>query len=995
MKSNCVSGSIWRGTFSVAIFAASFLTFAPAQSNQYKAPAGKLPAIRHVKIGSYDAAVLPNGKLVTPVGVETLVGAPKPFGMALSPDGNTLATVNSGIVPFSVSLVSGLQSSTLTATVIPVNASFLGVAFSPDSKRFYASGGEKGNIWVGDVATAQIIGSVNLNGSSHPYGTLSITGGPANYFKGTYPGRMALSSDGKYLYVTDQGAFQVLVVDTTQIATGLDSSGNIAQPDNFPAVVGAVKVGRYPFGIALSSDNQRLYVTNVGMFQYSHLDPVSPTGDNNVDYPLCYPAAGYPTETASDRTIQIHKVDPRNLPATLSVPDGIQCGYIPKDQSFTVPGLGPVNASESSSVYVFDLSNATQPSLLTVVRTGLQVGDVEDTLPVYAGSHPNAIAIGSRRVYVSNGNNDTVSVLSRKSNRELGRIDLSFFKGSEHHIKGVQPVAVTLSPDEKYLYVAEAGINAVAVVRLGEEEEEENRVIGLIPTGWWPSAVQVSASGKTLYIASANGRGAGPDNNFPPDNLGSPKSSTIGTVNVVPVPSGELLDRYTRRVLNNNRTIGKGENEFVGSPIPTRPGVASSQIHHIVFINKENATHDLLLGDITQTRKGVKVAGEPAYSLGYSATPNHHELALQFAFGDNFFLEPSVSSDGHRWLTDTFTTEFEQTHWPASYGGERNDAGDDPNVFGPFPGRLGFTDANSSPAPEDYNQNGGTALHVVYNGKTYANFGNGYEFAEVDESGATDPTGIRNHVNVPMEAVVRDNSDHLFPEFNTAIPDGPLPEDPTRFNRFGRFKQVFEGNYIDASGACKLPNFVDLYYPNDHTGGAFDINPNGPAWSPIRFFQDNDEALGMTVDLISHSSCWKDTLIVVVEDDSQNGFDHVDGSRSLFLAASPWVKRNYVSKTHLSLSSIFKTVNEILGIPALNQYDASATDLRDMFTSNPNFAPYNYTPIVFDGTASAAWKQMTAGLDFSKPDGNELLLRQAIAIAAGIPHRKPGKEHKK
>ena len=133
----------------------------------------------------------------------------------------------------------------------------------------------------------------------------------------------------------------------------------------------------------------------------------------------------------------------------------------------------------------------------------------------------------------------------------------------------------------------------------------------------------------------------------------------------------------------------------------------------------------------------------------------------------------------------------------------------------------------------------------------------------------------------------------------------------------------------------------------------------------------------------------------MVEDDTQNGFDHGDGSRSIFLAASPWVKRNYVSKTHLSLSSIFKTVNEILGIPALNQYDAQATDLRDFFTGNPNFAPYNYTPIAFDGTASAAWKQMTAGMNFSKPDGNELQLRQAIAIAAGIPHRKPGKEHKK
>jgi DNA-binding beta-propeller fold protein YncE len=240
MKSNCVPGSVVRGTFTAAVFAASFLMAVQpvlAQAHHYKAPAGKLPAIRHVQIGSYDAGVLPNGKLVTPVGVETVVGAPKPFGLALSPDGSTLATVNSGIRPFSVTLITGLNGSSPSATVIPVNASFLGITFSADSTRFYASGGEKGNIWVGDTASAQIIGSVNLNGSSHPYGTLNVTGGPANYFKGTYPGRMALSSDGKYLYVTDQGAFQVLMVDTTKIVTGLDSSGNIAQPDNFAAVL--------------------------------------------------------------------------------------------------------------------------------------------------------------------------------------------------------------------------------------------------------------------------------------------------------------------------------------------------------------------------------------------------------------------------------------------------------------------------------------------------------------------------------------------------------------------------------------------------------------------------------------------------------------------------------------------------------------------------------------------------------------------------------------
>jgi hypothetical protein len=238
-------------------------------------------------------------------------------------------------------------------------------------------------------------------------------------------------------------------------------------------------------------------------------------------------------------------------------------------------------------------------------------------------------------------------------------------------------------------------------------------------------------------------------------------------------------------------------------------------------------------------------------------------------------------------------------------------------VIQSYPGRLGFTDADVSPDPHDYNQHGSIYLHLVRNEKTFVNFGNGYEFAIVDEDSGTDPTGIRQHVNVPMEKVVRDNSDHLYPEYNTGIPDALLSEDPGRFNRFGRFKQVFEAHYVDRNkGECKLPHYVDLYYPNDHGGGANDIYPDGTKpWSYQRYIQDNDAALGLTVDWVSHSPCWKDTVIFVVEDDAQNGLDHVDGYRSIFLAISPWVKHEYLSKTHTSLASIFKTVDLVLGVP--------------------------------------------------------------------------------
>ena len=296
---------------------------------KFSAPAGNRPATTDTVIDGVRAAILPNGRLVTPAGTEVNVQAPKPFGLALSPDGRMLATLNSGAGPFSLTLISQLGSASPTVKRIDVNASFLGVTFSPDSKRVYLSGGENGNVWVGDAVAGHIIGSVNLNGSSHPSDRpLDVVATPQLRFKGAFPGNMALTSQGRYLYVVDQGSFQVHVIDVSLIQTGVDGQGRITEPDNFAAVIGHVAVGRYPFGIALSADDRKLFVTHVGVFQYTHLRPANPTGDDNVDYPLCYPGAGYPDETRNDRVIEISKVDPRNLPDSLRDPDGIRCGYV-------------------------------------------------------------------------------------------------------------------------------------------------------------------------------------------------------------------------------------------------------------------------------------------------------------------------------------------------------------------------------------------------------------------------------------------------------------------------------------------------------------------------------------------------------------------------------------------------------------------------------------------------------------------------------------------
>src|SRR5262245_52482322 len=681
---------------------------------EFRAPAGNLPATRHIAIDGYDGAVLPNGRLITPAGLEAAVNAPKPFGLALAPNETMLATVNSGTGPFSVSLIKNINSNTPTTSVVALSSVFVGVTFSPDSARFYAAGGENGMIWVGDTATGRAIGSVNLNGPTHPFGApMNPVANPSGRFKGTYPGNLTLGGPGgRYLYVVEQGSFNVFVVDTSAIVTGVNASGAIIEPNNFAAVVGQATGGRYPYGIAASSDG-RLFVANVGVLQYSHLTPANPTGDANADYPLGYPATTWPDDMTQDKTIKIKKVDPRNLPLTLRDPEGVRVGYIAHDLEYTVPGLGSPNVNASSSVYVFSLAAPTAPALVKRVKTGPLVGETERGIASYSGSHPNAVAVGPQGIYVSNGNNDSISILDPDTYEEVRRVSLSVLDGVDKRIKGVQPVSVALSPDAERLYVAEAGINAIAVI--GLEGRNSAKVLGHIPTGWWPSAVRVSADGGTLYVANAKGRGAGPNNNFPPDNLGSPKSATQGTLNIIRVPDASQLQAYTERVMKNNGFVDdeteRGDRKSA-NPIPTKAGVESSAIKHVIFINKENSTHDQMFGDITVTRRGVPVEGQPTYSLGVDASPNHHELALAFTIGDNFYLEPAVSNDGHRWLTNSYTTEFGETHWPASYGGQRRDAGDDPNVFGPYPGRLGFTDADGSPDPHDYNQHGSMHAHL-------------------------------------------------------------------------------------------------------------------------------------------------------------------------------------------------------------------------------------------------------------------------------------------
>ena len=299
---------------------------------------------------------------------------------------------------------------------------------------------------------------------------------------------MALSRNGRYLYVVDQGGFYVYVHRFVQGVDGRRCRWKGRGAGQFrcrhrptqgrPLSVWHHAVARRSHSVRDACWRVRVHASAAE----------APTGDPNLDYPLCYPGAGYPNETRHDRRIEVKKVDPRNLPDALRDPDGIRCGYVPSDTVYTVPGLGSPNAPESSSVYVLDVSNPQSPRRRKIVKTGPLVGerahrnedehgdrddrgkddkgDREGGAVAYSGSHPNSVVVGRDAVYVANGNNDSISVLDPRTYEERHRIGLSLLRGPDRTLRGLQPVGLALSPDGGYLYVAEAGINAIGVIRL-------------------------------------------------------------------------------------------------------------------------------------------------------------------------------------------------------------------------------------------------------------------------------------------------------------------------------------------------------------------------------------------------------------------------------------------------------------------------------------------------------------------------------------------------
>ena len=591
-------------------------------------------------------------------------------------------------------------------------------------------------------------------------------------------------------------------------------------------------------------------------------------------------------------------------------------------------------------------------------------------IPAAGGSSPNSIVSTAKYVFVSNGNNDNISVIDIASQRIVKEIRLHLHEAVKH-FRGIIPFGLAVSPDGNRLYVAESGINAIGVVDI-----PTLTLIGHIPVGWFPSKLAVTANGKTLVVANAKGFGSGPNGgkNYREGVEGTYIGNLMkGTVSVIDIPSDAMLSRLTQRVVQNNFRISP----FPGTrkanrdnPVPLYAGERSSPVKYIVFISKENRTYDEIFGqlgggrgDPTLARYGKDVSffnkDRSRHVENATVMPNHLKLASRYAVADNFYVDSDVSADGHRWLVNTYPNEWVEANVPASYGDNRTY-----NPLSKAPGSLGMNGSAGAIYPEDYNEAGSMWEHLERNGVDFFNFGFGVMFEPAFYKDTFKDFGIRYFANFPMPAPMYSRTSKTYATFNMAIPD--------QF-RVSQFIKEFNEKWTGKGK--ELPRVLTVILPNDHGAGE-----RPEAGYPFResYMADNDLAVGRIVEFLSHTPYWKSMAIVITEDDAQNGVDHVDAHRSLLMVISPYAKRNHVSNVHYSFGSIFKTFWNFLGMPYLNQYDAGATDLSDMFADKPDFSPYQALPSdlrVFDPQKALTpldekfdWKALATSPDIDNPE---------------------------
>ena len=639
--------------------------------------------------------------------------------------------------------------------------------------------------------------------------------------------------------------------------------GGAFVPDGTVGIAGAA-----PSGLAQNADGSRIYVALNLVNQVAVIDTATRAIVTRV------PVGTYPYTAvmSADGT----KVYVSNWGGKIPGPGDLTDGMFPVvvDQRTGIPVSGTVSV----------IDTATN----TVVNT------------IEVGLHPCGMALSPSgdRLYVTNANSDTVSVIDTASDTVTKTLHVGQVGPGRVPVLGSSPNAVTVSPDGRTLYVANAAENAVAVV--DPETTSANAVRGLIPTGWYPTAVAMDADGGRLFIAS--GYGFGSIAPTPPTREGRSYSDRKGVVSILNVPTPGQLGQMTAQVRKNNESLPAGGVDKAGgsNPIPMHVG-QSSPIKHVFYIIKENRTYDQVFGGLPQGN------GDPSLvQFGRDVTPNHHALAEQFVLLDNFYGPGDQSALGHRWILQAYPST-----WVHKYGNARNNQS--PMLLGPTDAIYDNAKANGVTV-RAYGERGANTITPA--NATWTDIYNDWKNGT-------------NHVNIDARAIIVGLRDVYHPKYPAATEVVP---DVYRADIFLKEFAEFEKN-------GKLPQLSILLLYADHTAGTA---PGFP--TPRATVADNDVALGKVVEAISKSRYWKDSAIFVTEDDSQNGLDHVDGHRTVGLVISPYVKRQAVDSTFYTIVNMYRTMEQILGLPPLNQFDLAAEPMFSVFTSKPDLTPYTALP---------------------------------------------------
>ncbi len=759
------------------------------------------------------------------------------------------------------------------------------IALSPDGKLLAVSG-KTHELVILDPATGEVRQKVPLpaeiQGATSPETPSANILVPDEKGQLSYTG-LVFSPDGSCIYMSNvNGSIKVFSVEADGIVV---PSHTIPLPE-----AGAPRrAEEIPAGMALNEDGSRLFVCGNLSNRLLEIDAETEEVLRITDVGV----APFDVVLAHGKAYVSNWGGRRPEPGGATGPAG----------RGTEVRVDPVRyiASEGS-ISVVDLSSA------------------KVTTEILVGLHSSALALApdGRHLVCANAASDNISVIDTATDAVIETI---WAKQSPADLFGASPNALAFSPDGRTLYAANGTQNAVAVIEFAPQRRK-SRLTGLIPVGWFPGAVAFDPGRKTLCVANIKGHAGEPSTDRATGSPGFNSHQYHGSVSIVPLPGKKDLKKLSAVVYDNYRrerialALRKPRPGQPPRPVPERIG-EPSVFKHVVYVIKENRTYDQVLGDVAAGN------GDPALCIfGEKVTPNQHKLVREFVLLDNTYCSGILSADGHQWSTTAFGTDYLEKSfagWPRSY-----------------PDGMGQNEVDALA----YAPSGFIWDNALKHGVSLWNFG---EFtmhtcgwkdpARKGDPGWTDYWDEYLHGrgevkigSVPAIETVRSFSPADTLGWNMDVPD------------------VWRARYIvnqiaawDKEG--RMPQLILVCLPVDHTSGTKEGSP-----TPEACVADNDLAFGRIVEAISHSSFWKETVVFGIEDDPQNGWDHVSGYRTTAYCASPYTKRGAVVSTQYNTTSILRTIEQILGLPPMNQFDATATPMLDCFTEAPDFTPFDAVP---------------------------------------------------